>query len=56
MKLSFLSLFHSKLVNEEIPEFINNFRTTEVAILAKNLLTKNILKHTFVFYTVTISM
>lgn len=50
MKLSFLSL-HSKLVDEGIPEFINKFRTTEAAILAKNLLTKSILKHTFVLYS-----
>lgn len=42
---------HSKLVDEGIPEFINKFRTTEAAILAKNLLTKSILKHTFVLYS-----
>lgn len=54
MKLPFLRLPHAKLYNEGIIEFMNNFTIIEAAILAKKLLSKNILKHAIVLYTVTV--
>lgn len=52
MKLPFLSLPHTKLHSEGILEFKNNFTIIKAAILAKKLISKNILKHAIVLYTV----